>query len=252
MDFKHYILTRLNLGKYSNDWTLNRLKIMEKWLLQSMRHQTNKGYMFGVIICDRTPKEIVDMIKDSIKDINGFILTDTRSGVFKEKLTITDDCGWNKEFLALNKGFSGVVATTRIDSDDFLLPRFVAKINKSILRHPIPSVICSSGCFFVDQIDKKYLISTNTSLGDFQVPSCGTLLESSNKIETVYKCSHTKLHHLYKTINIGGLLWGRSFRKKRNWENAWSQLIVDSPVYCGEFYDYNNFISNSNVTMLIG
>lgn len=117
MNFKHYILTRFNLGLYSDNpykvpdpdlWLSHRLKLFEKYCLPSVRKQTCKDFTWVMAWDERTPEAILK--KYDYLDCVQIVHEQPHVWLRQQR----PEAEW--------------LLTTRFDNDDIYLPAFVADV----------------------------------------------------------------------------------------------------------------------------
>jgi hypothetical protein len=250
MNIEHYVLTRFNLGTKPATWHEYRWITMEKWLFPSIEAQTSKNFKFGVIVSKNTEKDLLNRIEKWFPKINGFFLFDTRDGRFKEKITITEDCGWYEEFVKIAHAKKLYLVTTRVDSDDFMMPKGVEIIANNA-KYEIENgkkdrVIEADKHFFINYNHNDFWINLEASKKEMEVSPCCTLVEYS-KIDTVYTCAHTKLHRRYECDLIDGITWGRNASYKHGVEDFKDVKLSNAISFPGKFDGFNDFIENKTV-----
>ena len=126
--FKHYILTKFNVGiynrKHADEWMAHRVDLFEKYTYPSVMNQTVKDFTWLVLFDKRTPEDVYkkyDLVP---------VLTTYIEHIRKA------DTEW--------------IITSRIDSDDYYHPQFIEKVQ---------------GCFThaelaVDTYGEKYYVNT--------------------------------------------------------------------------------------------
>lgn len=126
--FEHYLLTKFNIGLYSNkktdkngrkidddQWMKHRLKLFKKYCFPSIIKQTNQNFQWLVLFDRRTPKKYLDKINE-----------------FKKyKPLILCFGGWFDEIIKKNLDpNTKYLITTRIDNDDAFNIRAIEVIQK--------------------------------------------------------------------------------------------------------------------------
>lgn len=122
--FKHYILTRYNLGLYgenpykvkNKDYYMMQRLPMFKRLLESLDNQTNQNFTHVVSVDPDTPEKF-------LKDIlNAVYMAKTNSIFIYEK---------HAEWLKRQTKEAQYLITSRLDSDDEYYPEFVEVIQRN-------------------------------------------------------------------------------------------------------------------------
>ena len=125
MKFKHYIITRMNVGIYdqpkSKQWMEHRIELFEKYTLPSILRQTNKNFTWVLCFDERTPNEVICKY-DYLDNVE--IFWDRPKYWMKTKPPETD---W--------------VITSRIDNDDYYYPNFVEDIQREFISRKMEMVI---------------------------------------------------------------------------------------------------------------
>ena len=120
MDYKHYILTRFNLGVYDqnnayaelvgdpHEWMEHRLRLFEETTFPSILEQENKNFTWLIAFDERTPDAV----------INRYDYCDNVEICFEQPHL----------YLRCEDPTHDWLITTRLDNDDILLPEFTAVI----------------------------------------------------------------------------------------------------------------------------
>jgi hypothetical protein len=255
---KHFVITRFNIGCPSKEWITDRLDMMKKWHIPSMKSQTNKNFTYCVIIDDKTDNDTRNKLDEMLVGLNYLYLIDRRknkdrSGIFKEHGTTTDDCGWYDDLKNILRN-ENVVMTSRIDNDDFYIPNTVDRIQRSVNESKIPYLLEPEYCFFIGKTRLDFGVTRYNALLPSQKnqisPAC-TLVEYGNSAETCYCGAHNKLGNKYPFEIIRGINWGRFGNGAHEFDANWDTNKRGNPVWKFNFMNYDEFINNKDVLIMI-
>ena len=118
--FKHYILTRFNLGLYTNNpynienpdkWMDKRIKLFEETALYSIKNQTVKKFKWIIAFDENTPTRYIKMI---------------------DYCDCVELCFEQPHFYLRNQEIAAEwIITSRLDNDDCYEPEFVEDIQSN-------------------------------------------------------------------------------------------------------------------------
>jgi len=184
MNFKHIILIRFNYPK--NEANLDiRKRYLEEICLHSLERQTNKN--FSVLICSN-----LDLTFNSELDI--FIVGDGNNhGKWK-----MDSTNRNKKLKELSENYEYII-TTRLDSDDVLLPNCIDIIQKNF-QEKDKIIIDPSGYTYESRVN-KFMEYTSSRPSQFL-----SLIESTINPVYCYKKPHTNMKQLGPVITLDDLV----------------------------------------------
>lgn len=184
--YTHIIGCRYNHDLYTNnvyeiknrdEWMKDRILKFKKLLL-SLESQTNKNFTFLIFIDANTPKnlkdELTQFIPTVLKTVK-WVLIEKQFNVYLQNLKISTE----------------YLITSRIDNDDEYLPNFVKSVQDSF--NECEEVIDVNGIQYDTINDKKYTSGRITPNSPFI-----SLIEKSDNIRSVYKCSHTNMCKQFK------------------------------------------------------
>ena len=126
MDFKHYILTRFNLGVYSDNnpyrqhvgdaeqWMAHRLDLFERLCLPSVLSQTWRNFTWLLAFDEDTPRRIL-LRYDYIDNVQ-IIYEQPHLWLRRQK----PECEW--------------LLTSRIDNDDWYAPQFAERLQDAFME----------------------------------------------------------------------------------------------------------------------
>lgn len=190
MKFKHYILTRFNLGLYTTNpykiknpdkWMETRIKLFEKTAFPSIQKQTNKNFTWLMAFDKETPerfKRIYDYC-DSIE-------------ICHEQ---------PHQYLKLKDPENEFIITSRFDNDDIYEPMFVEEIQK------VATVLINTGRTATLIIDIKYLktnfkLTTPSGRKRANSPFLSLFEPWGEDINTALEYSHSTMPNYFSSIKI--------------------------------------------------
>ena len=177
MKFKHYIITRMNVGIYdqpkSKEWMEHRIELFEKYTLPSILRQTNKNFTWVLCFDERTPNDIICKY-DYLDNVE--IFWDRPKYWMKTKPPETD---W--------------VITSRIDNDDYYYPNFVEDIQREFINRKMEMVIDIGFLILDEKTGNVYDLEKPLYNSPFI-----TLCEWWHTAEGVMVHEHTRAANLYK------------------------------------------------------
>lgn len=189
MAFKHYVLTKFNLGLYSNPdkrikikpdvWMEHRFQLFEKYTLPSMVNQSCQNFSWLLLIDKQTPKRFIDRIENF--------------GYSNIKICYKD---WR---ITTCKHHDFDILTTRIDNDDAFHTDFIKKIQCEYIKQidSKPFVISFLSGYLMDLKSNKII------LRNWNTNNCPTLVTSGKQgVFKSVRSDHTKLRTKYKTFHI--------------------------------------------------
>lgn len=124
---RHLILTRYNIGLYGynpyqiadpDDWMKHRWKMFQATISGVIR-QTCQDFQWHVFICPRTPLKWVCKLE---RELAAVAVVDTHHSL---------------ALSGYDFGGKGTLITSRLDSDDLLLPGFVAAVQREAARNAV-------------------------------------------------------------------------------------------------------------------
>jgi len=196
MKFKHFLLTRFNIGIYDRrqrmrngemidvaSWMVNRCLLFEKYCMPSVHAQTCKNFTW-VIVCDpATPEVWLNTIQNMAK-------TDVIVGDNFRKASI-------KYIEKLLKDEDRVI-TTRLDNDDMLHRDCIKMIQGWVVRKERTGVVTLPKGWVWD-INKDKLWHVRERGNHFL-----TYVEKRGKkpVKTVLRHRHTALTDKFETFNV--------------------------------------------------
>lgn len=184
MEFKHIIIIRFNYPK--NEANLDiRKRYLEEICLHSLEQQTNKN--FSVLICSN-----LDLTFDSDLDI---VVVGDGNNHGKWQM---DGTNRNKKLKELSENCEYVI-TTRLDSDDILLPNFVELIQKNF-RKKDKLIIDPSGYVYESRIN-KFMVYTTSRPSQFI-----SLVESTKDPMYCYAKPHGRMKTIGEVITLKDLI----------------------------------------------
>ena len=199
---KHIVITRYALsfdGQSINpDWLSDRRNIFAKITIPSINLQTNKNFTWLILIDDsilETESKFLHKLISS--EIN--VLFKPGNSPFSH-----DPNYWKKMFPVIPPGFR--ILTTRLDSDDWVHPKFIEKIQNAAQRLKRDSAIFFPIGLNIDILkhELKILFFRNNQFA--------SLLEHPTHypFQTVHKLDHTELsrHGNYRMVYQNLFMWG--------------------------------------------
>lgn len=177
--FKHYLLTRYNVGLYSSnpynikdpeEWMSHRLAFFEL-TAKTVAAQKNKNFEWLLFFDENTPEE-------RLKEVAHILAPVVKAGVKGARLVRGQ---------ALHKPPTPWVITTRFDSDDFLAPEFIEIIQQEF--NDQTEVLDVVGVQ-LDWATSKYYDTTRHKPNSPFI----SLVEKSATMRTVYAETHSTLY----------------------------------------------------------
>jgi hypothetical protein len=195
MKLQHFIITRYNLGLYATKairdkeaWMKDRLRLFQTYTVPSIRNQTNKDFIWIVLVDNDTPVSECEEIEDSVCD-NTIILMNQWGDVGRFDEKNCEQLDWKSEFVVLcNELKIDYAAMTRLDNDDALVNDFTESMNRMLgtIRDYDNAVIdCNCGMFFDERDAKAYVV--NHPYGS---PFITYVQKVENNMNTVYCRCH--------------------------------------------------------------
>jgi len=200
---KHYIITRLNLGRKDGglSWCMERVGSIRDRIVPSLQAQTCQDFEYIVAIDAESNGEMVIALEHTLAPINSTIVYNENSTRFKEKTNSM--CGtWLEYIKGLVPSGHRRVITSRLDSDDFLLPGYVEKVQEEANKCSVPTVIDFQNHMSVsDQTGEMFV-----SRAKVPTEAC-SVLEQSKNMKTAYGAAHTKLKRFIgNTVEIPSIM----------------------------------------------
>lgn len=209
--FKHYIFTRWNrmdnqVTIYNNPrvpdpeaWMEHRVKLFNEITLQSVMLQTERNFTWLLSFAEETPKHITDHYATwpGVKIIYEYPQTWLRKQDLK-------DGEW--------------IITTRLDNDDYISPEYIEKVQAQF--DETFKLVDTDGRQLDLETGKLYTVERKTCNSPFLslIEQVGTPWESvtndprehriiSERIKTVYYCSHSKMEWHFPAVKINEVLY---------------------------------------------
>jgi len=203
MNFKHYLLTRFNIGLYDKkqkvrngnkidpeQWMESRTALFEKYCSPSINNQTNKNFTWLIVFDPATPQEtIIDIIINT------------------GALALMGDNFRSTCINYIEKDLDGesVIITSRMDNDDALHKNFISHVQDWYkIRKRTGVVTFPKGWIYHHQKGKLFHVRYNNN------PFL-TLIEKRGPkdVKTILAHRHTKvvnMFHLWK-IETDAHMW---------------------------------------------
>jgi hypothetical protein len=186
---RHLLLTRLALGKPSEEWLRARIAIFEEYCAPSIRHQTCRNFHWLLAMSPGTPSWFVNRVRKAYPE-GIFIVAKDRNLAFDWPILIPEEL------------ISPVLLTTRLDNDDMFHKDFVAEVQKEAKGQ---TKACALNAFSGYNMDQQNLRCYRHSVLANHFLS---LLEFGTR-RTVYCRHHNDFPEFYPTLNFctGKPLW---------------------------------------------
>ena len=202
MKYKHYILTRFNLGLYSDNpykvenpdkWMDTRIELFEKTAFPSIMKQTNKNFTWLMAFDINTPQKY------------------TRLYDYCDKIEVCFERP--DDYLRRQEREMEWLITSRFDNDDIYDPQFVAEIQRNF--RPIEEII-----------DVDY---TKTNLIDKEIPTSRvkpnspflSLVEKwENNVKTAMAYPHSNMTAYFRSRKLNKVL-AKMVIHENNQSNNW-------------------------------
>lgn len=201
---KHFLITRVAVNpkqELLDSWKL-RDKIFHEYTLPSVQSQTNKNFEWLLLIDSEFDKEVIKKYKQY------WTVLTTNKWIQRQQTTINyiNSVAYNEDY----------IITTRFDSDDIILPKFIDTIQDFYLQPYFPNKQLLSLCTWVEMdyitkdkfiYEKKY---SNPFISLIEIPS--------QWIKTVNEYPHWEMEHIYNIeyIITNNPMWIRIL----HWYNA--------------------------------
>ena len=197
--FKHYVITRFNIGLYSagthkdpDQWMQHRLKIFTNITLPSMKGQTCQNFTWLILIDPKTPKKFCDVFNAFNYDKIRFI---TVEGIFNSRQSISAAI-----LNHIEKGNHDLI-TTRIDCDDAFNCRMIEKIQYWHTPRPDRWMITFPVGATMD-IKTKEMYPIEYLFNPFP-----TLIEKATDPVTIFAWPHWDIQVEVKEFIVGDFYW---------------------------------------------
>jgi hypothetical protein len=162
--FKHYIVTRFNVGLYSllhgdpEEWFQERVKVFKEFTLPSIQKQTCQNFEWLLLFDAQTPFNHVYEIRKVIKDFPNtysLFLQLPKAWIYKKysetNSTLIDYTPLIEHIVPQSK----YSLQTRLDNDDALMPDTIAKIQEFVLTTKDHYVIDIRHGYILDSVNKR-------------------------------------------------------------------------------------------------
>jgi hypothetical protein len=214
--FSHFILCRYNIELYNSNpyniknkdlWMDGRIPKFEL-LLKSLENQTSNNFLFVLFIDPKTPKRHKKLITETLKKILKkikFHISETPPLNFFKEITLKVD----------------FVITSRIDSDDEYLPKFVETIQEEFMSKQ--EVIDVKGCQYDILNNKKYTSGRMSPNSPFI-----TLVENNKNIKTVFDIGHGNMCKKYQCrfVDSEEILYKQNIHENNLMNKIIGELII--------------------------
>ena len=181
MNFTHYILTRYNVGLYSDnpynidnpdEWMEERFFNFRNTFESVVNQNGDAGYAWDIYYDDNTPHHFISALIVVYGRNNGWIRF----------------IPWSMRKVIAHEDY---ILTTRLDNDDILEPDFVETVQAQFCERE--GVIDVEGRQFDTATGKYYTVDRRYPNSPFI-----TLVEKGANPKTVFHKTHTDLHKDYK------------------------------------------------------
>ena len=178
MNLRHYILTRYNLGLYSDnvygiqnpdEWMWHRWPLFEV-CAHSILMQTNQNFSWVIAVDPKTPKNFVN----EISNLTGATIITDIPQIYIRDLKITTD----------------FVATSRIDNDDYYFPTFIDEIHDEFRKE---TEILDINHWQLELETNQFYSSGRAKPNSPFI----TLIEENGDLDTVYEHTHSDVLQKY-------------------------------------------------------
>ena len=189
--FKHYIITRFNLGLYSpgarigispDEWMRHRVKIFTEFTLPSVMAQRCQDFTWLVLFDSRTPQEFYDILYAFGYPNMKLLWVD----VSNQEIPVSHDFLSNLVKQIVEPGDYDLI-TTRVDNDDAIRNDVISIIHEWYVSKPYSWTIKFPLGYLLD-LNKNEIFQMQ-----YWVNNCVTLIEGSLDARTVYCAGHTTL-----------------------------------------------------------
>ena len=230
MKYKHYLLTRYNLGLYKapqktrhnkainpDKWIKERTELFAKYCVPSVVNQTCKNFKWIIAIDTNTPMthlmQIREVIKDKVYgkvDYEAVVGTNFRQAV-KDVIGIPGD----------------ILITSRMDNDDMIHKNYIKDIQLWYKYKQKTGVLIYPTGWIYNPVKKKLFHCRY-----MKNPFISLVEKADKKVRTILFHRHTEAVNYYKLHKI------------ENKEHMWCQIIHKSNLanYCwGDRIDVKKF-----------
>jgi N-acetylglucosaminyl-diphospho-decaprenol L-rhamnosyltransferase len=200
--FKHYIVTRFNLGLYRtggrvpNEWFADRIVVFERFTLESLRKQTLQDFTLAVLVDAETPKKHCTRLNSLLSDPNtgGFrrivvpiqLAEDWRPKRYGERWSSYIDY---QPFIRIISGEARSILQTRLDNDDALLPCAVETLRRQATPMPHAFTVDYLKGYIIDLVNQKAYHAQHPE----GTPFISLMQPVSPKMRCVYGFTHRAL-----------------------------------------------------------
>ena len=178
---RHYIVVRFNLPwkkeSDSDSWILNRIRLFNAYLLNTLGRQKNKNFVLDLCINKNTSDKFLSKLKQDLdnKNLNYRFLKFGSMKDFKDNLSINYKVG---DIL------------TRIDSDDIVSSDYVESIQSFYKKNKGKGI-----CYDYLNIGYLDVVSKDWVTAVYKATSMFLTIEFNGK-HTPYSCSHDLIRKL--------------------------------------------------------
>lgn len=202
--FKHYIITRFNVGFYNPDarpsaiyqpldeWMKHRIRIFTAFTLPSIMYQTCQNFTWLVLMDKRTPQPF--------KDIMDRIPYQNLQLVYMDGDGLDNNCIAQAVLENIEQGDYDLV-TTRIDNDDAFHLNVVETIQQWYAPQPESWAMIFPNGLIIDLAAKKLHMMS------YWFNNCPTLIERSQNAKTVHFKQHSDMSVKGKMFITDKLYW---------------------------------------------
>ena len=232
-NFQHFLLTRINVDwnisrprsqqeRNSIDFLNYRLDIFEKTCYPSIEAQTQKNFIWLILLDAQLPNEFRERINSYHSDIKIIPVYISGKENFLNEL---------KEIVSENiLETTTHIITTSLDSDDVVSKKFIATIQNQFRKQESEFINFPFGYLY--QLTEKKVF-----LREWLTAPCYTLIENRQNFETVLKCGHDqilnyKVHHVFTAPMWLMTAHNMNVRTKFDVAAAWQPLSRVSDEFC--------------------
>ncbi|WP_417778621.1 glycosyltransferase [Stutzerimonas xanthomarina] len=193
-----YVLMRFNsnMGAYLHldnnnlDWLRYRLKLASLTSFWSLRNQVKKDFTLIIVMNSKTPDKFLNELEGELAGIPYYIhLTDTLA---------LELSGEMSSVIRKLGGCSGLIQTTRIDSDDMLAQDYLDALDKDTDLESLEPI------YRYAPVGQQFSLPQEFREIEYAANAFGTLIEpSGDKVKTVYIYAHPKMIKSFTSKSFG-------------------------------------------------
>jgi hypothetical protein len=205
MKFKHYIVTRFNIGLYQlinvdpQKWFNERIKVFADITVPSIRKQTCQNFEWVLLFDQQTPTDHARKMKnvlESIPNVRSLFLSLPKDWVFKkysERGSVTANYTPLVKYIQPQSKYS---LQTRLDNDDALMPDAVEKIQMNVITAKNRYIVDIRLGYILDTL-KKHAFNAVHPIGSpflslFQTNNKNTISVYNNMHRSMVKDVHVR------------------------------------------------------------